>query len=63
MHITLAKITSVAYLVPIATGLRTMRTGKGRKLHGRVAYTILFLTVITAITGAWMILLSEPLVS
>ena len=59
LHLFLAKTTSVAYLAPVITGIRTMRNSATRKLHGRVAYFVLFMTVLTAVTGTAMVLMSE----
>jgi heme A synthase len=61
VHLTLAKITTLAYLLPIATGIATIRDGKRRPMHRKVAFAVLALTVLTAATGTWMILASEPL--
>lgn len=61
VHLTLAKITTLGYLLPIATGLRTLRKPATRKLHGRVAFTIVALTLVTTVTGVAMIALAEPL--
>lgn len=60
IHLTLAKVTTAAYLLPIAAGLRTIYKPSSRALHRRLAYLALTLTVITAITGTIMILLAEP---
>jgi hypothetical protein len=32
-----------------------------RKLHGRVAWSVLGMTVLTAVTGTLMVYMSEPL--
>lgn len=61
LHLFLAKTTTLAYLAPLATGVRTLRSQATRKLHGRVAYSVLSLTVLTAMTGAAMVFMSEPL--
>jgi hypothetical protein len=60
-HLTLAKITTLAYLLPIITGIRTMRNPAGRSLHFKVAMLVLCLTLLTAVTGSMMILGSDPL--
>ena len=59
IHLTLAKIATAAYLLPIATGLRTIFRPGTRPLHRRLAFFVLGLTVLTAMTGTWMILASE----
>lgn len=60
-HLTLAKVTTVAYLLPIVTGLRLLKDPTRRPLHRRVAFLVLGLTLLTAGTGTWMILAAEPL--
>ncbi len=60
IHLTLAKITTAAYLLPIVAGLRTIYRPASRALHRRLAYFALTLTVITAITGTMMIWMSTP---
>lgn len=60
IHLTLAKITTAAYLVPIVTGLRTLFVPSTRRLHAQIAYTVLALTVVCAVTGTIMILRSTP---
>lgn len=61
VHIFLAQTTVVAYLLPLATGLWTIRNAKRRTLHGRVALVVLALTVLTAVTGVAMLLSAERL--
>lgn len=58
-HLTVAKIATAAYLAPLFTGLRTLKHPAMRRIHGRVAYLVLGLTVLTAITGTWMVLAAE----
>ncbi len=60
IHLTLAKVTTAAYLLPVAAGLRTVYKPAARSLHRRLAFVALVLTVITAITGTIMILLAAP---
>lgn len=61
LHLFLAKTTTVAYLAPVVTGALTLRRAQNRKLHGRVAWFVLFMTVITAATGTAMVFMSDPL--
>ena len=61
IHLTLAKVTVVAYLLPVITGWRTIKNPANRSLHGKIAYTVLALTVLTAVTGVLMILLADRL--
>lgn len=61
IHLTLAKIATLAYLLPVATGIATLRSGAHRGKHRIAAFFTLALTVLTAVTGTWMILAAEPL--
>ena len=61
VHLFLAKVTTAAYLLPITTGVMTVRRARFRRLHRRVAFTVLALTVVTLVTGTWMVLAAEPL--
>lgn len=54
IHLFFAKTTTVAYLLPVITGVMTLRDRGRRKLHGKIAWTVLVLTVVTAATGTWM---------
>ena len=63
IHHALARVTTAAYLLPLATGLWTIRDAKRRKLHRIAAYSVLAMTVVTAITGTIMLALSEPIVA
>jgi hypothetical protein len=59
LHLTLARITTLLYLLPLVTGLWTYRDRGQRKKHRAAAFLVLGLTVLTTITGAWMLLASE----
>lgn len=61
IHLTMAKVNTAAYLLPVVTGIRTLKNPKGRKLHGRVAWSVLILTVFTSATGGLMLLWATPL--
>lgn len=61
VHLTLAKLTVLAYLLPIATGLRTWRHPRTRTLHRRLAYLALGMTALAFVTGVWMMLAAERL--
>ena len=61
IHLTLAKITVIAFLFPVVTGVRTWRNPAVKSLHRRVAILALVLTALTTLTGVWMILLAERL--
>ena len=58
IHLTLAKAASLSYLLPVITGIRLLRGSGGRGAHRFAAGLAIFLTVIAAVTGTWMILLA-----
>lgn len=58
IHLAIAKITTGCYLLPIATGLRTIFAPAARKYHRRFAFLVLGMTVLTAITGTLMLCLA-----
>jgi len=61
IHLTLAKVTTALYLLPIATGIATILRPARRRWHRRVAFLVLAMTVVTAVTGTAMLLLAKPL--
>jgi hypothetical protein len=61
VHMLMARVNTAAYLLPVITGLRTMKNPAGRKLHGKVAFTVILFTLGTAATGAAMLYLSTPI--
>ena len=61
-HLALAKTTVAAYLLPVISGVATIRNPARRKLHGKIAWLVLLLTVLTAATGSWMVV-AAPSVS
>ncbi|MDE0891482.1 MAG: hypothetical protein OSB14_04800 [Planctomycetota bacterium] len=60
-HLLIAKVSATSYLVVIGSGLATLRDTARRKTHSTIAYSVITLTVLTAITGTWMILAATPL--
>lgn len=56
VHLFLAKTATLSYLLPATTGVLTLRNARWRKLHGRIAWVVILLTVAAAVTGTWMIL-------
>ena len=60
-HLAVAKTAVALYLLPIASGIATIRNARYRKLHGRLAYLSILFTVGTAISGTAMLLAAEPL--
>ena len=61
LHLLIAKLTTAAYLLPVVTGLLTIRRQERIRWHRRCAFLVLGLTVLTAITGSWMLLAAERL--
>ena len=59
IHLAIAKITTAAYLLPVASGLRTIFWPGTRPLHRKLAMLVLGMTVLTAITGTIMLLSSK----
>ena len=58
VHLTLARITTAAFLLPTATGIRTIFVPATKRLHRKLAFLVLGMTLLTAITGTVMIYLS-----
>lgn len=62
IHLNLARVTTGCYLLPAITGVLTWRDAeRWRRLHGRLAWFVVVLTVVTTVTGALMLLGAEPL--
>jgi len=58
IHLGLAKVTSLCYLLPVATGIRTIFDARAKRWHKRAAFLVLGMTVATAITGTLMLWLA-----
>lgn len=61
VHLALAKLATISYLAPLASGLATLRNRAHKKLHLRLAIATVVLTVLAAGTGAWMLAAARPL--
>jgi len=61
IHLFLAKSTTLSYLLPLIFGPLTIRDRKWLKVHRRIAFLVLFLTVVTAATGTVMVFMAERL--
>ena len=59
IHLALAKVATVAYLLPLSTGIATLRNRRWRPVHFWCAMVVLVLTVVTAVTGSIMLAMSE----
>jgi len=60
VHLWIAQATVAAYLLPVVSGIATLRNPARRKLHGKIAWLVLLLTILTAVTGTWMVALAAP---
>ncbi len=58
IHLALSKATTACYLLPVATGLRTIFAPATKRWHRRFAFFALGMTVATAITGTLMLWLA-----
>lgn len=61
VHLAIAKLTTLAYLAPVVTGILTIRDARWRARHRRCAFGVLALTLATAVTGTWMVLAAPRL--
>ena len=57
-HLALARINTVAFLLPAVSGVRTIFRPQTRRVHRWLAFAVLGLTVLTAVTGSIMLALS-----
>jgi len=60
IHLALARLATLALLLPIAFGIRTLFVPRTRRLHGRLAWFALAIVVLAAATGVVMVSLAEP---
>ena len=61
IHLTLAKVATAAYLLPLVTGVQTLLDRSRRRRHKLAAFVALGLTLASTVTGAWMLLAAERL--
>ncbi len=61
VHLFFAKAATGSYLLPLVTGLATLRDRKRRPWHRRAAFLAIGLTLMAAVTGTWMMALARPL--
>ncbi|MBK7642933.1 MAG: hypothetical protein IPJ19_07760 [Planctomycetes bacterium] len=61
VHKTMAKVATASYLLPVVSGVRTIFHPPTRRLHRKIAFLVLSLTIATALTGTWMLLASPRL--
>lgn len=58
VHLAIARVATACYLLPVVTGIRTIFVPSTRRLHRKVAFLVLAMTLLTAITGTAMICLA-----
>jgi len=61
VHLAIAKIATAALLLPILSGLATLKNYECFKWHKRLAWSVIAMIVLAALTGTWMILAATPL--
>jgi len=61
VHMFLARLAAFSYIAPVVSGIATIRNGRHRALHGKIAQVVIALTVIAAITGIWMIMAADKI--
>ena len=61
VHLTLARVASLALLAAIVGGILTWRNPRRRPLHQSLVFLALALTVLALVTGTWMVLAAEPI--
>lgn len=55
IHMLIAKVATASYLLPIITGIRTLKSRVHRQWHFRAAMLVLVLTAAASITGTLML--------
>lgn len=55
IHLALAKIATAAYVLPLVTGIRTLRSRANKRTHFWAAMIVLALTAAASITGTLML--------
>ena len=60
-HLWMAKVTTGAFVLPIASGWRTLKHPETRPLHRKLVVLVLTLVVVTTVLGIGMMALAEPL--
>jgi len=60
-HLAVAKTAVLLYVLPVATGIATLRQARWRRWHARAAWAVVSFTVATAVSGTAMLLAARPL--
>jgi len=61
IHLLIAKVTTLAYLLPVITGYQTWRNPAKKPLHRKAVFLVLFLTLTAFVTGTMMMMGAVPL--
>ncbi len=61
IHMVVAKIAATSYLLPVITGIRTLRSRAHHRAHFWAAMLVLTLTAAASITGTWMLIAAEKI--
>lgn len=60
VHMFLARTATFSFAPTALLGLLTLRDGRKRRWHGRLAWISFGLSVLAATTGVWMLALAQP---
>jgi nicotinamide riboside transporter PnuC len=60
VHLTVAKVAAVSFLLPLVTGFLTLWKPHWRARHRAAALLTLGLILVSTATGAWMLLAAAP---
>ncbi len=56
VHLTLARVNLYLFVLPVVTGVLTLRDARWRPRHRVFAWSLVGLTLLTVATGTWMAL-------
>ncbi|MBL4770020.1 MAG: hypothetical protein JKY61_02460 [Planctomycetes bacterium] len=59
IHMFIARATTAAYLVPVITGIRTLKDPSFKRWHRKAAFLVIGLTLMAAVTGVAMLSLAD----
>lgn len=61
IHLFLAKLTTALYLLPLISGIATLRNRRFLWLHKNLAFFVVAMTLVSTVTGAIMLYRAVPL--
>lgn len=61
IHLAIAKVTVLAYLLPLISGFMTLRDIRRKSVHFKLAMFVLLMTALTFVTGLMMVMASDPI--